>query len=159
MLHSTSSERLSTMSSTKILFVVFSTALIALFLGMGLGALAGPTPDIQEKVVEVEVPGPTKEVEVEVVKEVEVPVVPQACLDAISSAEELGEVAGGAFADMAGWPTLVPLAFEAGLLQDQASADDILKQMDSLNAKHAKSIGEVERVVSDFNSAKAGCRG
>lgn len=130
---------------------------VALLLGLGLGMLAGPPPEVRTKEVRVEVPGPTREVEVpvEVVRTKEV--TPEACRTAIAAAEDLGETTARLMEDFSEWPLLVPQAYDAGLTMSQRKADKVIGSMDDLTRRHEKSLAEVETLVAAFNDAKAGC--
>lgn len=145
--------------------VLFGTAVLAM--GVGYTAADG-VPDTKtvtktrtvevpvEKRVEVKVPV-TKEVEVPVTKRVEVEVTPEACLRAISAAEDMGHQAGE-FADItAQYPPLVSRAYDAGLTQDLQKAQQVLDKMDSLLGDLKRVNGQVDEVVADFNQAKVDC--
>ncbi len=131
-------------------------------LGMGVGYLAADgMPDVETKtrtiteevVREVKVPGPTREVEVVKTKEV----VPEDCRSAISSAENVGLLAGDLAGITAKWPMLVPRAFDAGLNQSPGQAQKVISDMEDLTEDMKNLQVKVEDEVSTFNKAKAGC--
>jgi uncharacterized protein YcfJ len=92
-----------------------------------------------------------------VTKEVKVPVVPQACKDAISAAEDMGRASHDFAGTASGYPPLIGKAFGAGLKGDVGTAQRILDRMRVLNGELHGEVGQVSEVVDRFNEAKVKC--
>lgn len=134
----------------------------ALSIGVGLGFLAAggePEPTVKTVTEEVEVPGPTVTEEVEVEKQVEVATTPQACLDAITAAEQ-GFTLSGEFAESSVevsellFPTL-----KAGYNRDVAAMERITADVERITADVRSINGRLSDTADQFNAAKAECRG
>ena len=112
--------------------------LVAFILGMAAG---GDSSDEPAAAPEPEVRTETKTV----TEEVEVPVTPQACYDALDSAES---IVSGTMADVM---TTVSEAFESASVLDAAGMEAAMTELDELTV-------QIENQVAEYNPAAAECR-
>lgn len=99
-------------------------------------------------------PLPAKTVEVEVVTEV----TPQACLDAISHAEDFGRLTAEFSGAVQPYPDMVMRAAEAGVDYDYEAIAGITAEMNSITSELESVSTQVTATVDAFNAAKAQCR-
>lgn len=135
------------------------TATALLSLGVGYGVADG-APDVQEKVVEVSVPGPERVVEVPgsekvvevsipgpervVEHRVEVPIVPQVCLEALDLADQ-------GFGHSAAAMSHAQDGFIAISEYDSKGLEEATRGMES-------SADKLNALAPRYNAAKAACR-
>ena len=84
---------------------------------------------------------------------------PQACVDAMDAAEAL--VTGPVVEqteDSIVLVGLIPLAFEAGINMDNATAQDIIDTLDETTARSESRNVEIESLVTEYNEASEKCR-
>lgn len=125
--------------------VIAATA-VALLAGVGVGVAGGAVAS-----------EPTVQTKTRTVTE-EVPTTPQECLDALTAAEGLGRQMSRTLTVSMEWPDLVQRAARAGMNMDVAGIDSVTADVTSISGDYEAILPEVDRLVDDFNTAKAGCR-